>query len=457
MSLWTLSALAEAAAGRLAGAAPATPVTGVSIDTRTLRRGDVFFAIRGVRMDGHAFVGDALAARAAAAVIDHGDGERAIVVGDTQRALEGVGAAARARLAPGTPVVAVTGSVGKTGTKEMLRLAFGDGAHASSASHNNLWGVPLTLARMPAEATAGVFEIGMNHAGEITPLTRLVRPTIAIVTTVAAVHLEFFDSVEGIADAKAEIFLGLRPGGTALVPGDIGHAPRLRRAAEAAGAAIVTFAGDGADVRLLAYDRGTGEARAAAFGEEVRFTVAGGEHHARNALAVLGALRAAGRPLGAIAALSAWQPARGRGRRVHLAVKGGEAVLLDEAYNANPASMGAAIRALGAVPATRRIAVLGDMLELGETSAELHRGLAPLLVEAGVRIVHTVGAMMEHLSERLPRAMRGRHAADAAALAADLPALAAGDAVLVKGSNALGLSRIVDAIEERHGGARADA
>ncbi len=451
MSLWTLETLAAAAQGRLVGAAPQTSVGGISIDTRTLQPGDAFFAIAGVSMDGHRFVGAALDKGAAAAVVSQGEAAPAVMVPDVLGALERVGIAARGRLAPDVPVVAVTGSVGKTGTKEMLRLAFGAGTHAAAASYNNHWGVPLTLARTPADASAGIFEIGMNHAGEITPLTKMVRPTIAIVTTVGAAHLEFFPSVEAIADAKAEIFLGLEPGGTAIIPADNPHFERLRAAAEQAGARIVTFAGEGADIVLTAFDPVGGRAEAAVFGAPVSFTVRGGAHIARNALAVLGALHAAGRPLVDIAALDAWQAPKGRGRRVRLAAGSGEIVLLDEAYNANPASMEAAIGMLRDTPATRRVAILGDMLELGDDSADLHRGLAPFLIEADARIVHTVGPMMTHLAQSLPASMRGTHAPDVGALAAALPALEPGDAVLVKGSNAMGLTRIVEAVEARFG------
>ena len=336
MTLWTLDTLATAAAGRLVGASPETAVGGISIDTRTLRPGDVFFAIKGVSMDGHRFVDVALDRGAAAVVVSEGEAAPAVVVPDVLRALEGVGIAARARIGADVPVVAVTGSVGKTGTKEMLRLAFGPGTHAADASYNNHWGVPLTLARMPADASAGIFEIGMNHAGEITPLTRMVRPKIAIVTTVGAAHLEFFGSVEEIADAKSEIFLGLEPGGVAIVPADNPHSARLAAAAAQAGAEIVTFAGEGADIALTAFDPVSGRADASVFGAPVSFTVHGGAHIARNALAVLGALHAAGRPLVDIAALDAWQAPKGRGRRVRLGADEDAVVLLDEAYKRQP-------------------------------------------------------------------------------------------------------------------------
>jgi len=452
--LWTLGTLAEATGGRLVGAEVGTPVSGISIDTRTLKPGDAFFAISGVRMDGHAFVRDALDKGASAVVASAGDTSPAIVVEDTLAALRRAGIVARRRVSANVPIVGITGSVGKTGTKEMMRLAFGalGPAHASEASYNNHWGVPLSLARMPADTAAGVFEMGMNHAGEIRALTTQVRPTVAVVTAVEAVHLEFFDSVAGIADAKAEIFEGLYAGGVAILPVDNPYTDRLRRAAARYAARIVTFGGDGGDVRLISHgDDGATEADV--FGERVRFQLLHpGGHVARNALTVLATLAVTGRPVRQGAeALSHWTAPRGRGRRVRLRPAGGEALLLDEAYNANPASMQAAIASVARTPAVRRVAILGDMLELGATENDLHRGLAPLLVDAGVRIVHTVGVMTKNLRDALPFEMRGRHAETAADLLGDLPEVAPGDVVLVKGSNAIGLSKVVDAIEQRFG------
>lgn len=451
--LWTLGALADAAHGRIAAAERSTLITGVSIDTRTLQPGDAFFAIRGVSMDAHRFVPDALAAGAAVAVVTHGDAGPRFVVDDVLAALGRVGIAARARLAAGTPVIAVTGSVGKTGTKEMLRLAFATGgpAHASAASYNNHWGVPLSLARMPAEVDSAILEIGMNQAGEITPLTRMVRPTIAIVTAVAAVHLEFFPSVGAIADAKAEIFTGLEDGGVAIIPSDNAHTARLSDAARRARAEVVTF-GPGGDVALVSLDD-AGDVVADVFGEPAYYELSDpAPHVANNSLAVLAALSVAGWDIAAgAAALKAWSAPKGRGRRVRLRPAGGEAVLLDDWFNANPSSMAAAIATLGRLPARRRIAILGDMRELGETADALHRGLAPLVVDADVRIVHTVGTMTTHLRDALPFDLRGLHAATAADLTAHLPEVEPGDAILVKGSKAVGLGAVVDALEARYG------
>jgi UDP-N-acetylmuramoyl-tripeptide--D-alanyl-D-alanine ligase len=452
MTLWTLGTLAAACGGRLSGADPATPVTGVSIDTRTLAPGDAFFAIQGVAKDAHEFAPAALAKGAACVVVSRPVGEPAITVPDVLESLRQAGIAARARIGD-IPVVAVTGSVGKTGTKEMLLLAFGaaGSVHASVASYNNHWGVPLTLARMPADVDAAIFEIGMNHAGEITPLARMVRPDIAIITAVEAVHLEFFESVAGIADAKAEIFLGLPTGGTAIIPADNPYADRLRRAAEAAHARIVTFGEGKADVRLLSAEGG--DVLAEVSGTTVKYRLAeAGRHVAMNSLTVLAALEAAGRDLAlGAAALGGFTAPKGRGRRVRLAVAGGEAILLDEAFNANPAAMAAALAALGRTEG-RRIAILGDMRELGPTAPELHRGLAGAVIEAGTRIVHTVGAMSEHLRDALPPEIRGQHFATAADLLAALPPVEPGDAVLVKASKAIGLAAVVDALEARYGG-----
>lgn len=457
--LWTLGELAAACGGRLRNAAPDTVVSGVSIDTRTLGKGEAFFAIKGVSMDGHQFVPDALEKGAAAVVVSAPSSGPCIQVDDTMDAMRRAAAAARARLADGTAVVAVTGSVGKTGTKEMLKLAFAasGSAHASSASHNNHWGVPLSLTRMPRDVRAGIFEIGMNHAGEITPLTRLVRPTVAIITTVAAVHLEFFDSVAGIADAKAEIFLGLAPGGIAIIPADNEYAPRLTRAAQAVGAKIVTFGTSTADVSPIAWYE-DGFVEASVFGAPVRFPMGDvGPHNRRNALAVLAALYASGRNVAQGAnRLAQWQTPKGRGKRITLTVPGGEATLLDDAYNANPASMAAAIAVLEMTPAERRVAILGDMRELGPTAPDLHGGLAPLLVKSGVRIVHTVGAMSEHLRNALPENMRGEAFATADDVVRRLPEVRAGDAILVKASLGTGLPAVVAALQERYGKAGDD-
>ncbi|MBJ3774944.1 UDP-N-acetylmuramoyl-tripeptide--D-alanyl-D-alanine ligase [Acuticoccus mangrovi] len=458
-TLWTLSELAAITGGELVGADPDTPVTGMSIDTRTLQPGDAFFAIKGVSMDGHRFVPDALEKGAAVAVVSEGEAERALGVADVLQALEAVGVAARGRLPHHVPVIAVTGSAGKTGTKEMMRLAFGvaGSVHASAASYNNHWGVPLSLARTPASAEAAVFEIGMNHAGEIRPLTKMVRPTIAVITTVEAAHLEFFDSVAAIADAKAEIFEGLEPDGTAILPADNAHIGRLMAAAKAVGAHIVTFGtGEDADVRLLSHD--AGGVVADVFGTHLDYRLAEpGLHVAKNSLAVIAALYIAGFdiPEGA-AALAAWRAPKGRGRQVRLRPGGGDALLLDDAFNANPAAMAAAIATFAKVPATRRIAILGDMLELGPTAEDLHRGLAPLLVDADTRIVHTVGTMTKHLRDALPFELRGHHADTAAELIEHLDPIEVGDVVLVKASKAMGLSAVVEAIETRYGLDRAD-
>ena len=351
-------------------------------------------------------------------------------------------------------IVGVTGSVGKTGTKEALRhvLARQAPTHASAASHNNHWGVPLSLSRMPEDASFGLFELGMNHAGEIAALTRLVRPHVALVTAIAPAHLAFFNSVAAIADAKAEIFSGLEPGGIAVLPRDDEHFPRLRRHAERAGAArIVTFGVDAeADWRLaeLALAADHSEVMALAGGRPLAYRLGmAGRHLAMNSLAVLAVVEALGADV-ALAArcLGELRPPVGRGERRVLAVAGGEAVLLDESYNANPASMAAAIAVLGS-HAGRKVAVLGDMLELGAAAPELHAGLAEPLAAAAVDRVFTCGPCMAHLDAALPPARRGGHADAAAGLAPLVrAALAPGDVVLVKGSLGSRMSRVVDAL-----------
>ncbi|MBI3433987.1 MAG: UDP-N-acetylmuramoylalanyl-D-glutamyl-2,6-diaminopimelate--D-alanyl-D-alanine ligase, partial [Proteobacteria bacterium] len=388
--LWSLDALAAAMGGARAGALPAG-VTGISIDSRSLRPGEAYFAIRGDTHDGHDFVAAALAAGAGLAVVaaERRDampqGAPLLVVADVLHALAQLGRAARRRSA--ARILAVTGSVGKTSTKEALRIALArSGAtHASPASFNNHWGVPLSLARLDPGARFGVFEIGMNHAGEITPLSRQVRPHVAIVTTVAPVHLAFFPSLAAIADAKAEIFHGLEGGGAALINRDNRFFSRLaRHAAAAAGARIVSFGEHAkADARLIrcALQAHGSTVEADIMGERVAYRLgAPGRHLVMNSLAVLAAARLVEADLAMAAlALAELKPAAGRGARIALDAPGGSAVLIDESYNANPASMRAALALLAQTPVGargRRIAVLGDMLELGTSAARLHRALA---------------------------------------------------------------------------------
>jgi UDP-N-acetylmuramoyl-tripeptide--D-alanyl-D-alanine ligase len=460
--LWKADALAAGLGGTFAGPAPAG-VTGLSIDTRTLQPGDLFFALAGENRDGHAFVPAAFQAGAAAAVVSQ---DRAaefaalgpvVAVDDVLRAMERLGQAARARV--DATVVAVTGSVGKTSTKEALRHVFSRAGrtHASVASYNNHWGVPLTLGRMPAATRYGVFEIGMSNPFEIIPLARMVRPDIAIVTTVEPVHLAQFRSVDGIADAKGEIFAGLRPGGTAIINRDNPRYERLRAHALASAAGrIVTFGEhERADVRLLriALRPAMSSVEAEVMGQAVTYRLGlPGKHMALNSLAVLAAARVAGLDL-ALAALSLADVAAGAGRGAQLRLRtpGGELTLLDESYNANPASMEAAIAALAATRVTgqgRRIAVLGDMLELGAHSARLHKGLARALKIRDIDLVFLAGEEMRALANALPKAMLGGHFADAAAAGkAVAAALRGGDAVMVKASNGLKFASIVELLK----------
>ena len=463
-ALWTLDAMAAATRAQTSGAPPET-VDGISIDSRTLGRGDAFFAIQGENRDGHDFVDAALKAGAGLAVVARAQAKRfaddapLLLVDDVLEALRDLAAAARARTQ--AKVIAVTGSVGKTGTKEALRLALSaDGTtHASAASYNNHWGVPLSLARCPAEAKYAVFEIGMNHAGEITPLTKLVRPHVAIVTAVEAVHLEYFGSLEKIADAKAEIFLGVEPGGAAVINRDNAQYARLRRAAKAAGVARIIGFGEHAraEARLKRYalhaDCSTVEA--CILGQNVTYKLgAPGRHLVLNSLAVLAACVLAGADLALAAlALDRYKPAVGRGSRIPLRLPGGRALLIDESYNANPSSMAAAIALLGQAPIGaqgRRIAVLGDMLELGAQGAELHRGLSDAIAAAKVDLVFCCGPLMRALWEALPSAARGGYAESAAALEPTvLGAIGAGDAVMVKGSYGSRMGPIVKALERQ--------
>jgi UDP-N-acetylmuramoyl-tripeptide--D-alanyl-D-alanine ligase len=461
--LFTPEDLAAATGGHLAGAPQ--PVAGISIDTRSLRPGDAFFAIAGENADGHAYVEAALAAGAALCVVAREKAAafaadaRLLLVDDVLRALEDTGRAGRARSRAG--IVAVTGSVGKTTTKEALRLALSaDGeTHASAASYNNHWGVPLSLARLPPEARYGVFEIGMNHPGEITPLVRMVRPQVAIITTVEPVHIAQFNSVEEIADAKAEIFDGLEPGGTAVLNLDNPHVARLKASAEAKGVGrILTFgAADGADVRLtdVALKPHCSVAVVDVMGTPITLKVGmPGRHIVQNMLAVLAAAKLVGADLALAAlALARLKPPPGRGVPILLAVKGGEATLIDESYNANPASMRAAIDVLGRTPVGprgRRIAVLGDMLELGANADALHAGLAEAIVADRIDQVFCCGPHMHALWQALPSGRRGGYAVHATHLEPMVAAaIRAGDTLMVKGSNGSRMGPLVKSLTER--------
>jgi UDP-N-acetylmuramoyl-tripeptide--D-alanyl-D-alanine ligase len=460
--LWTLPAMASAMSAARTGALPAS-VPGLSIDTRTIAPGEAFFAITGESRDGHEFVVAALGAGAGLAVVAR-DRLAAmprdaplLVVPDVLEGLNDLARAARARV--NAKVVAVTGSVGKTGTKDALRLVLGrQGAtHAAVASYNNHWGVPLSLARMPRDTAYGVFEIGMNHAGEITPLTRLVRPHVAIVTAIAPVHLEFFGSLEAIADAKAEIFAGVAPGGTAVLNRDDAQFSRLSAAARTAGVVRIVLFGEhaDADARLLkvSLQAETSTVVARIFGQDVTYKLgAPGRHVVQNSLAVLAAAALIGADLALAAlALAELKAPVGRGERMTLDLPGGSALLIDESYNANPTSMRAALALLGQVPMQglgRRIAVLGDMLELGPEGAALHAGLADGVVASAVDLVYCAGPLMKSLWDALPSERRGGYADTAAALEPDvLAAVRAGDAVMVKGSLGSRMGPLVKALK----------
>ncbi len=470
--LWTGLELVVALGARVHRGLP-DALTGVSIDTRTIEPGDLFFAIKGDARDGHDFVEAALAKGAAAAVIDEAHAAALdhcgplFVVTDVLAAMVSAGGAARKRTDAG--IVAVTGSVGKTGTKEMLRLALGrQGAtHASAASYNNHWGVPLSLARMPRATRYGVFEIGMSAAGEIAPLVALVKPHVAIVTTVAPVHLEFFPSVEAIADAKAEIFSGLKPGGTAIVNRDIPCFERLKLHALASPAGrIVTFGEDpGADIRLTRLIARTdlSVVEAEVFGTPVAYKLGNpGKHVVLNSLAVLAVVHALGADL-ALAALVLGELAApaGRGERSTLEIQGGSFMLVDESYNANPASMRAALETLGQTSVGlrgRRVAVLADMLELGPEGPALHRALAEPIREQAIDLVFLAGPLMKDLWNAVPPERRGAYAETPDGLeAAVVAALRTGDSVMVKGSNGTRISRLVAALKAHFPAAEAAA
>jgi UDP-N-acetylmuramoyl-tripeptide--D-alanyl-D-alanine ligase len=454
-ALWTAAEIIAATGG----IGPADwSAGGVSIDSRTAAAGDLFVALAGPSFDGHDFVADALKRGAAGALISRmpaglPSDAPLIVVPDTLAALTQLGRAGRARSK--ARVIAVTGSVGKTGTKEALRRALERQGRtvASAASLNNHWGVPLSLARMPADTAFGVFEIGMNHPGEIDALARLVEPDIAVITTISSAHLGFFPSVEAIADAKAEIFQGMSRNGVAVLNADNPHFERLAAAARARGLARILGFGEHAEAAVRLIDchlYSTASAvTALVAGEIVDYCVSlPGRHWVINSLAVMAAVKAADADISmAAAAMGSLDALEGRGRRHRISVVGGEAELVDESYNANPDSMRAALAVLRAVvprPGGRRIAVLGDMLELGATASRLHADLAQPVLAANVDLVFTVGREMEHLDRALPERRRGGHAATSAELAPTLAAaLRPGDVVMVKGSLGSRMAEIV--------------
>ncbi|SEQ31075.1 UDP-N-acetylmuramoyl-tripeptide--D-alanyl-D-alanine ligase [Thalassovita taeanensis] len=477
MSLWTAAEAAAATGGQAVGD---WQVDGVSIDTRTLQEGDLFVALKAAR-DGHDFVAQALAHGAGAALVSHrpkGVAEDAplLIVSDVLEGLEALGRAARARTK--AKVIAVTGSVGKTSTKEMLRTVLsGQGrTHAAEASYNNHWGVPLTLARMPADTQFAVIEIGMNHPGEIAPLARMARPHVAMITTVAAAHLEAFDSIEGIATEKAAIFDGLEPRGVAVTNGDLPTAPILEAAAREHGARIITF-GEAPRNHHRLTDLSLVDDVTVAQGRRWRSPIlfkimAAGRHFAVNAMGVLAVVHALRLdPTMAAADLARWAPPAGRGQRERLLL---DSVmedqfldLIDDAFNANPTSMAASLEVLaaarpvdgiGRVSKGRRIAVLGDMLELGPDEMALHEALADLPFMAELSTVHCVGPRMHRLWSRLPLGLRGDWTETAGKMAARAHRLIdAGDVVLVKGSKGSKVSQVVDAIRKLgHGAPQTD-
>jgi len=454
--LWSSAEIEAAVGGTLSGAAFA--VSGVAYNSREIAPGDLFVALQGAR-DGHDFAAAAFAAGAAGALTARAvDGGPCVIVeGDTLQALEALGAAARER-APHVRRGAVTGSVGKTSVTQAIKagLDLAGPAHASIRSYNNHIGVPLTLARMPKGVERAVFEIGMNAPGEIAPLSRMVRPHAACVTTVGPVHIEAFANGEaGVAAEKASIFEGLVEGGTAVLNGDVAFAVVLDAAARKAGARPVTFGtSPGSDARLIDF-RPNGEGarvKAELFGRPLDFPLAqSGFHWGMNSLCVLLMLDALDVPLDtALAALAAFRPLAGRGQTMVVQAPGGAFTLIDESYNANPLSMAAGFRSLGSRPVTpggRRVVVLTDMLELGERSCALHEGLAEPIAVAGLDLVHTAGPEMKRLHDALPRERRGLWRETAAELAAEAVALAGpGDVVMVKGSNGSKASLVAKAL-----------
>lgn len=455
--LWTARQIAAAVSGTMT---VDFDVFGVAIDSREVRSGDLFVALKGDNQDGHRYVADAIAKGAAGALVEHSGaypaGSPVVAVEDALAGLRALGVAARDRLQG--QVVGVTGSVGKTGTKTAIAaaLARSGATYASERSFNNHIGVPLTLARTPSATRYAVLEMGMNHAGELRDLTQVARPHVAVVTTIAEVHMEFFASIAEIADAKAEIFEGLQPGGTAVLNRDNAMFGRLEARARETGVRHILAFGEhsGADVRLVKsrLHEDCSTVTADVTGTLVTYKIGiPGEHWVANSLAVMAAVVAVGGDLGlAGLALAEMQPPRGRGRRHQVEYRDAEIVVIDESYNASPVAMLAAIRGLGrSKPARRgrRIAVLGDMRELGDQGPQLHAGLRQPLRDAGVNLVIAVGPLMQEMANGLGLTVQVIDCANAQEASRQLlDALVPGDVIMVKGSNAIGLSKVVDAL-----------
>ncbi len=463
IALWTSQ---EAEAATLGHATRPFEAQGVSIDTRTLKSGDLFVALKGEARDGHEFASRAIANGAAAALVSRVPDDIAreaplLVVANTQRALEDFGRAARIR-ARGH-VVAVTGSAGKTTTKEMLRLSLGalGSTHASASSYNNHWGVPLSLAQWPRGDAFAVFEIGMNHFGEVRTLASFARPHVALVTTIAPAHLEYFGSVEAIADAKSEIFEGLSPGGVAVVPADNACSARLIARARQSGVGRMLSFGDSADADARIVSRSEGpdsmKVEAEIMGRRCVFRIGAlGAHIAQNAIGALLTVAALeGDVVDAAASLASFSALKGRGARFALALAGGSAEIIDESYNANPASMRAALALLGSakpIGGGRRIAVLGDMLELGAESPSLHAALSGAVEDAHADLVFACGRDMRALFDVLPASRRGVWGETSSAIAPQIVrTLRPGDVALIKGSLGSRMSTILDALKNGAG------
>lgn len=459
--LWTAAEAVEATGGHCE--VPWT-ATGVSIDSRSLAPGDLFVALEGPTHDGHDHISAALTAGASAVLAHRTPADcpadaPLLMVDDTLAALTRLGAAARARST--ARFIGVTGSVGKTGSKEALRLCLSAQAptYASAASFNNHWGVPLSLARMPRDCVYGVFELGMNHAGEIRELSKLVQPEVAVITTVQPVHMEFFETVFDIADAKAEIFEAMPASGTAILNRDNPLYPHLVACAESAGLSRILSFGQHPDAQFRALDSSLHATCSAVHalikGEPLDYCLSlPGEHWVNNSLAVLAAVSAIGADVAAAASeLSRLQAMPGRGARQTIELPhGGAFVLIDESYNANPSSMRAAIAVLAQSEPQgdgRRIAVLGDMLELGDSAGEMHLGLAQPLIQAGIDQVFSCGTEMKALHDTLDPNLRGAHRASSTELAQLVTAsIGPGDIVMIKGSLGQRMATVVQAVKD---------
>lgn len=440
--------------------------SGVSIDSRTVQKGDLFIAIVGENTDGHKYVKSAFENGAVAAIVNYvpddvSKSDNVVVVNDTFEALWDLARFSRKRISG--KVIMVTGSVGKTTTKEMLASALDHQGkvHATIGNLNNHYGLPLTMCRMPKDTDYAVLEVGMSSAGEISPLSVLAQPDSVIITNVEPVHLEFFDSVQGIADAKAEVFDGLKEGGVAVLNRDNEHFLYLKKIAVNKGIKnLVSFGkGEGAEFRLVEYSETfeNSSIDASYNFNQVKYDLGVfGIHNALNSISVLALVDSVGGDVGkAASSFIEFEPRPGRGKRTCVGGEFGSVTVIDDTYNASPAAVRASLKVLGDIKRkynNRIVAVLGDMFELGQNAEQMHAGLVDNIIDNNVDMVFTAGKLTQSLYNKLPEKIKGANKETSSDVAQDvLDSLKDGDVVLVKGSRGMKMENVVNHIVNQRG------